>query len=116
MVGQHKVVPNGIEIVALLPNPQGDDAGREQITLSNSAKESVDLTGWKLMDKAGNVFVLSGTAKPGAPLVITMTEAMVPLNNDGDEILLLDAAGVGRSQVSYAGSQAKSGIVVRFDK
>ena len=115
-VGEVKIVPNGLEIVALLPNPNGDDAGNEQVTLANSAKHPVDLTGWKLVDKAGNVFVLSGTAKPGEPLVITMTEATMPLNNDGDEVLLLDADGVGRSRVSYTGSQAKSGAVVRFGR
>jgi hypothetical protein len=52
--GDIKVVPNGVKIVALLPNPQGTDAGNEQVTIANSTNKSVTLQDWKLIDKAGN--------------------------------------------------------------
>ncbi len=47
-------------------------------------------------------------------LVVTMTEATMPLNNDGDNVVLIDADGVGRSRVNYLGSQVKAGVVVEF--
>ena len=59
----------------------------------------------KLIDKAGNVWLLADSVQPGKTLVVTMTEATMPLNNDGNNVVLIDAAGVGRSRVSYSGSQ-----------
>jgi endonuclease YncB( thermonuclease family) len=109
-----KVVPNGVKIVALLPNPNGTDAGNEQVTIRNSTGDPVKLQGWKLIDKAGNVYLLSGSVQPGKSLVVTMTEATMPLNNNGDTVVLIDSKGVGRSRVSYSGSQARSGAVVRI--
>ena len=109
-----KVVPNGVAIVALLPNPNGTDAGHEQITIGNSTGEIVKLDGWKLIDKAGNVYLLSGRVEAGKSLVVTMTEATMPLNNNGDTVALIGPDGVGRSRVSYLGSQARSGAVIRI--
>jgi len=62
--GEIEIVPNGVTIVSLLPNPTGEDAGYEQITLGNSTSVVVNLSNWKLMDKAGNVFLLSGEISP----------------------------------------------------
>ncbi|MEO2014839.1 MAG: thermonuclease family protein [Fuerstiella sp.] len=111
-----KVVPNGVKIVALLPNPQGTDAGNEQVSIVNSTNKSVTLRGWKLIDKAGNVYLLAGTVESGKPLTVTMTDATMPLNNNGDDVVLIDADGVGRSKVSYKASQVKSGVTLRFGR
>lgn len=109
-----KVIPNGVAVVALLPNPNGTDAGHEQVTIGNSTGDPVNLDGWKLIDKAGNVYLLSGRVEAGKSLVVTMTEATMPLNNNGDTVALIDGNGVGVSRVSYAESQARSGAVVKF--
>ena len=111
-----KVVPNGVTVVALLPNPNGTDAGREQVTIGNSTGEAVNLEGWKLVDKAGNVYLLSGRVEAGKSLVVTMTEATMPLNNNGETVALIGPDGVGRCRVSYSGPQARSGAVVRIGK
>ena len=111
-----KVVPNGVAVVALLPNPNGTDAGHEQVTIGNSTGEVVKLDGWKLIDKAGNVYLLSGSVQPGKTMVVTMTEATMPLNNNGDTVVLIGMDGVGRSRVSYSASQVRSGVAVRFAK
>jgi len=113
--GDGEIVPNGVSIVALLPNPINEDAGKEWVTIGNSTKQALDLNGWKLVDKAGHVFMLSGKIMPGTTFIVAMGESAMPLNNDGDEVLLVDADGVGRSRVSYTASQAKSGAVVRFE-
>ena len=112
-----KVVPNGIRIIALLPNPNGTDAGHEQVTIANTRDDfdyPLSLKGWRLVDKAGNEFPLVGTLDPGKPLIVTMTESTMPLNNNGDEVLLIDAEGVGRSRVSYVESQVRSGVTLRL--
>ena len=111
-----KVVANGVRIIALLPNPQGTDAGNEQVTIANSTNELVNLQGWKLIDRAGNQFPLAGKVDPGKSLVVTMTEATMPLNNNGDEVLLIDADGIGRSRVTYSESQVRAGVTLRFAK
>jgi endonuclease YncB( thermonuclease family) len=111
-----KVMANGVVIVAVLPNPEGPDAGNEQVTIGNSMKAPVDLDGWKLIDKAGNVFLLENSVQPGKTLVVTMTEATMPLNNNGDTVILIDADGVGRSRISYLEAQVKAGVVLRFGR
>ncbi len=110
-----KVVPNGIEIVALLPNPKGVDAGNEQVTIANSTNEPLNLRGWKLVDRADNEFALRGMVAAKKSLVVTMTESTMPLNNNGDEILLIDAQNVVRSQVRYTSDQVRSGVTLLAD-
>ena len=48
-------------------------------------------------------------------MVVTMTEATVPLNNDGDMVVQIDSEGVGRSRVSYTVSEVRVGVVVMWD-
>jgi hypothetical protein len=52
-------------MLALVPNPDGQDEGREQVTIGNRTDDVVDLAGWILRDRAGNQFVLSGTIPSG---------------------------------------------------
>ncbi len=111
-----EIVSNGVSIIALLPNPAGKDAGHEKVILSNSTKTILDLDGWKLIDKAGNVFLLSGKIGPGLSLEVTMTDPTMPLNNDGDTVTLVDRDKIARSRVNYHKSQVRSGLVIRFAK
>ena len=39
-----ELVPNGVEIAALLPDPPGRDEGHEQVVISNGTDADVDLT------------------------------------------------------------------------
>ena len=43
----------GVRIASLLANPEGEDQGKESITLTNQATTTIDLSGWKLRDRAG---------------------------------------------------------------
>jgi Lamin Tail Domain len=103
-----------VRIVALLPNPPGDDPGKETIMLKNFGGADEDLTGWRLMDKAGNELVLSGSIAQGSTRVITLAEGQVPLNNGGDEVRLFDDDGVLQDRVRYAGSEAQEGVTITF--
>ena len=45
-----------------------------------------------------------------------MTTATMPLNNDGDTVLMLDATGVVRSRVAYAVDQVGVGVWLELAK
>jgi len=104
-----EVEPNGVEIVALLPDPPGRDEGHEEIRIGNSTDRAVKLDGWKVRDRAGHEFRLAGEVPAGGNLAITVVGSMFSLNNDGDDVELIDAAGVVRSRVSYTEDQVRRG-------
>jgi hypothetical protein len=104
-----------IRIIALLPNPRGDDPGHETLTLKNFGDQDVVLAGWILVDRAGNEFDLDGTLGANQELTITLPSGVLPLNNSGgDEITLFSDNGTQQDQVRYAGSEATEGTVLTF--
>jgi len=111
-----EVVANGVEIMGLLPDPAGRDEGNEAVEIGNSTDRPVDLAGWKLVDKAGNQYRLAGTVAAKGRLRIVMTTPTMPLNNDGDTVMLLDPAGVVRSRVEYTGEQVRAGKWLEFGR
>tara|TARA_Y100000588_G_C14261216_1_gene927704 strand:- start:2062 stop:2880 length:819 start_codon:yes stop_codon:yes gene_type:complete len=104
-----------IRIASLLPNPQGRDEGKEQVTLVNMTGKEVALRGWSLRDKQKNTYALSGSIKPKGRLVITIKNNRMPLNNDGDTITLLEGKSV-RHTFTYNKNQAGIGVVVKAGK
>lgn len=106
--------PGQLKIVSLLPNPNGVDAGREEVTIRNLTTSSINLQGWKLRDRASNTFSLSGSIPANSELVIRLSPNTMPLNNDGDEVSLIDPQANVRHQVSYTGMQAQSGVRITF--
>jgi hypothetical protein len=104
--------PAAVRILSLLPNPEGPDEGREQVTISNGTAEAVELTGWMLRDRAGNRFALTGMVPGQQQLMITMREFSMPLNNSGDDVSLLDPQGQVRHHITYTAAQAQPGAVV----
>ena len=98
-----------------LPNPDGPDEGREEVTIGNGTAEEVNLVGWMLRDRAGNWFTLEGIVPAREPLTITMRECSMLLNNSGDDVALLGPQGQVRHHVSYTAAQAGSGAVVTFE-
>jgi endonuclease YncB( thermonuclease family) len=107
--------PGVLRILSLLPNPKGKDAGNEQVTLVNTSKKAVSLRGWSLRDKAKNVYGLSGSIAANGRRVITMKSNSMPLNNDGDTIMLVQG-NTSRHSVSYTKKQAGNGAVVKAGK
>ena len=104
-----------LRILTLLPNPKGKDAGKEQVTLLNTSKKAVSLRGWSLRDTAKNVYGLSGSIAANGRRVITMKNNSMPLDNDGDTIMLVHGSTV-RHRVSYNKKQAGNGAVVKAGK
>jgi len=105
---------NELRIVALLPNPAGADAGREEVSIANGTGTSVDLAGYKLRDKAGNEFILAGVVPSNSKLTVIMQSNSMPLNNDGDEITLFNPQGIQKHKVSYSAADVKVAQAINF--
>ena len=92
-----------VRIVALLPNPAGDERQNEEITLENAGTSTVSLAGWLVRDEAGKTWSLSSLTSlaPGAKKTIRRNGQPMSMNNGGDTIALVDATGAILQSVSY---------------
>jgi len=105
-----------LRITGLLPNPDGDDHGNEQVVLTNGTDAPIDLDGWTLRDRADNRYAFDPvTIAAGATVVFTMLEFSMPLNNTGDEIELRGPDGETVDRVEYPRSRVEPGVTIRFD-
>jgi hypothetical protein len=99
------VAPSGgVVISSLLPNPAGDDAQLEAVTLQNKGSAAVSLIGWTLRDRSGATWNLSGSLAPGTSRTFKRLGQAMTLNNAGDEIVLLNPGQVEQDRFSYAAS------------
>ncbi|MEX5257616.1 DUF2278 family protein [Kocuria arenosa] len=97
--------PDGaVRIVAALANPVGSPE-IETVTLLNVTDRTVDLAGWRLLDRDKNAMALSGSVAAGDTLRITL-EAPVVLSNKGGQITLLNADGLRVDGVAYTQVEA----------
>ncbi len=109
--------PTGeMRIVAARVNPMGVDVGFETVTLINPTTESVDLSGWAIVDKNKHSDVLDGpVVKAGETAIIPLDGQGAQLGNKGGIITLLNKAGLKIDGVSYTKSQArKQGWTIVF--
>jgi endonuclease YncB( thermonuclease family) len=102
-------------IMAALPDPVGVDRGHEHLTLINTTATAIDLTGWRLHDRAGATHNLTGALSGGAITRITLSGA-VQLGNHGDSLTLTDATGAPIDHVSYKANQVKRGRTIVFGR
>lgn len=78
-----------VRIIAALINPQGDDKGKETVTLLNLSPNAIDLTDWLLKDKFNNSLNLVGnTIAPGGTTTIALSGNDAILSNSGGKIVL----------------------------
>ncbi len=103
----------GVRIASLLANPEGVDEGKESITLINQATTTIDLSGWKLRDRAGGEAPLSGQLAPDGSTTVILPRSLA-LSNSGDEVALIGADGIERHRVSYTRGQVSPGEEIRF--
>ena len=99
------VVASGgrVRMTSLLPNPLGNDTRNEEVSLKNVGSQAVTMTGWKLRDLAGRTWNLDslGPLQPGQEKTIKRNGQPMALDNRGDTIDLLDAAGNVVHSVTY---------------
>ena len=96
-------------------NPAGPAPEAESVLLLNASPDAVDLTGWRIADRAGQTCPV-----PGGPLAagetrrVALTER-VALGNGGGTITLLDAGGLKVGGVAYTAADARrEGWTVTF--
>lgn len=106
--------PTGVRIVAVLPDPPGEDAGQERVDLHNFSKKVVSLKGWQLLDRVGKRFPLQGSLAPGRTRRIVIGANTLTLDDSGDEVLLVDAHSNVRHRVEYRSDDVKYGALVTF--
>jgi len=105
------VAVGSVRIASLLPDPRGDDALNETVTLLNASDESVDLSNWELRDRGGKVWKLNDLAlAPGQRLAIRRDRQSMSLNNSGDTIELIASNGNVVDRVTYTGSSPGAAI------
>ena len=95
-----------VYIKEALPNPSGDEAQGEWVSLINQGEESISLINWSISDESGKEFSLStvGSIAPGETVVFKRQATEIALNNNGDTIYLKDELGDIVDQLSYQGS------------
>ena len=95
-----------LRIVGALVNPVGPAPEHETVTLLNPRADALDLTGWSLVDRAGQSMTLeSGTVEPGGTVRIDLLPP-VQLGNHGGTLTVTDPDGVKVDGIAYTGEQA----------
>lgn len=96
----------GVVIHGLLPNPPGSDVQGEEVTLRNKGPSPVVITGWRLEDRSGLTWPFSGSVSlsAGETRTIRRNGRAMSLNNGGDDIRLIDAAGTLVDRSEYQSS------------
>jgi uncharacterized protein YukJ len=103
-----------VRIVGALVNPVGPAPEPETVTLLNTTPGEIDLTGWKIADRAGNRYPLAGRVAAGAATLVALGPP-VQLGNRGGAITLLDARGLKVDGVAYTAGQAgREGWTIAF--
>jgi len=100
-----------VRIVGLLPIPP--KGSPELVILHNTGDEPINLSGWRLQDRAKHQVKLNGELAAGQRKTITLFPRQMPLNNSGDSVELLDAERKVVHKVTY--DQAETGRVIVID-
>lgn len=104
----------GVRIAAAEINPEGDDRGRETVTLHNTTAVPVTVDGWMLDNGEDARHTLAGRIAPDARLIVHLP-VEVALGNRGGTIQLLDAGGRRVDGVTYTRDHARDeGRTIRF--
>ena len=99
--------PAAVRIVAAMVNPVGPSPEAETVLLLNASPAQVDLTGWRIADRARQTCAVpAGPLAPGETRRVPVAER-VALGNGGGTITLLDAAGLKVDGVAYTGADAR---------
>ncbi|MEU5262931.1 DUF2278 family protein [Amycolatopsis sp. NPDC021455] len=102
--GPQEQIP--VRVVGALVNPVGPAPEAEQVTLLNASPAEVDLTGWRLADRAKKTCALPATRlAAGTTLAVPLTDG-VQLGNNGGAITLLNPQGLKVHGVSYTAEQS----------
>jgi uncharacterized protein YukJ len=112
---RHDLADSPVFITKALVNPPGPDnqprTAPETVTLINRTDQEVDLSGWRILTKAGEAQELSSGLRIAAKGTRMVEVPRAPLSNQGGTITLLNAQGLKVHGVSYTKAQAQDGTV-----
>jgi competence protein ComEC len=91
-------------IETVLPNPVGNDEQLEEVTLRSTGTQTELLNGWRLLDRSGFEWDLAGSLKPSESRTFRRNGRPMSLNNNGDDVMLVDAEDVERDRFTYTSS------------
>jgi len=103
-----------VRIVAALVNPVGPAPELETITLLNSSPDSIDLTGWSVVDRLKQRFAVPAQSLPAGATLQLGVQPPVALGNKGGLITLLDGHGLKVDGVAYTAADAPEGWTTVF--
>ena len=104
-----------MRIVAAMVNPPGPAPEAESVLLLNASPDAVDLTGWRIADRAGQTCPVPAARWRPARRAASPVTARVTLGNGGGTITLLDAGGLKVGGVAYTAADAgREGWTVTF--
>jgi uncharacterized protein YukJ len=107
--GEPAVSSPRVYIERALVNPAGDDMAKEVVVLGNTTTTSVDVRGWKLVDKNNRAEILGELLIPGGESRrVVLSGNGAQLSNKGGTIVLKDSAGNQIHAVSYSQSDAQA--------
>jgi hypothetical protein len=96
-----------VRIVAALVNPTGPAPEAETVTLVNASPQTVDLTGWSILDREKRRLVLEAGPLAAGDTIRVPLGSPVALGNRGGLITLLDPDGLKVDGVAYTKTQAE---------
>ena len=106
-----------IEIVALLPNPNGADMDGEWVEIKNNGKKKADLSGWSLATGSSNLYnhPISGkfTIKGGKSERLYREDSAFSLGNQGGKVELRYPDDETADSVEYEKEKISEGEVYR---
>jgi len=94
---------NGLRMVRILADPEGDDRDSEEITIFNGGLSAVSLKGWTLRDLTSKTWDLGrlGEISPEEEKTARREGQSMALNNDGDTVELVDPNGQVVHRATY---------------
>jgi competence protein ComEC len=98
------VVPTGLKIKSLMPNPEGSDRLNETVTLENTSNQLISLHNITLKDASDKIWIVEGDITAGTEKIIQRNGMPMSLNNSGDTIELIGPDGVVIDTMTYSSS------------
>lgn len=97
-----------VYIERALINPKGPDPAKEVVIIGNTSTASMDLTGWKIVDKNNKSETISSLLlPPGESRPLKLSGQGAQLGNKGGAIRLEDPSGILVHAVSYSENDAR---------
>ena len=103
-----------MRIICALINPEGNDVGKETVTIVNISNVDVDINDWNIVDRNGKTTKLDGRLDAGQVQTIKLSGRGVQLaNSDFGKIILKDNTNQVVHEVSYKSDKKAWSIPTR---